>query len=175
MRYIKFFGLLGLVLFVDSCADKSRTETNNNKEIIADNSEEILLENSFAGGPLNVDNFKTDFADFEIQKVPVDNEQVKGQVDTLLTLTKNTDTLKIKKLPSTQFLIAMAIHTKRIELENKIRLGMPKREFYKAFQQLDTVKNQKDHIRFWMYFSSIQFTFKADTLSEIEWIGGDYD
>lgn len=173
MRLLKTIGLFGLLTLV-SC-DKPKADNVDTNSSTTDNSKKVVIEDSFAYKPLNVDNLAVDFADFEVKKEPFQNRHNDSQVDTIVTLIKQRDTLYLYKLPTRQFLYAMSINSNRIRLERNIRLGMSKNEFYKAFQQLDTVKSRQDFVRIWLTESSIDFLFKADTLSKTKWDSGGFD
>jgi hypothetical protein len=114
------------------------------------------------------------FSSFEVLKTAVANEYVKGEIDTVFIFSHGEDTLKVFKSPKQSFLIMMNIATNKIELNRNIRLGQHRADFYKKFEQLDTVRRQRNHVSIWLPSSSIDFYFRSDTLYKVSW-SSDFD
>jgi len=170
------FGLL----LVCSCGDKPgsadhHTEGIENAQTVVIDEDKIVFEDPFAAQPLNSENWATSFADFSVERSPIENTFRQELVDTILTLSRKSDTLYLYKGSALQFFYAMRINSDRIRLDKNIRLGMPKSEFFHAFNQLDTIRTQRDTVIVWMTESSIKFLFVADTLSRITWDSGGYE
>jgi hypothetical protein len=168
--HMRICGLLMVLLTLASCKNvrqdseegERKTSQNNPLFYIEDR---IILADAFADGPMDdLSNFRDKYKDFTMTKEVF---SVQGEPDTVFTFAKGKDTVKIYHTPTELGLSKLALTTSQIKLKRGIKNGMTKRDFYKAFEPLDTVRNQRDKITIMGSEESLEFLFRQDTLSVI--------
>lgn len=173
MKYLPLTTLLLLISL--SCTEMTTTveEVEKSDNEILKDSLEIMDPNltidpfSFGENPLDS---LTSFDEVNMDFKTFNNRHVEGQIDTLFQIVLSSDTFKVYKNASKNWLVAANIHSEQFSTNQGIHIGMTKTEMRK---QLNSNENFPDFVRIHNLevLEWIDFAFQDEKLIKMDFKG----
>lgn len=175
-----------LVLFIlllscksDEVKNNSNTieRTTTNNEFNKKNVPYTLIIDEFAYKPFQFQKHSTSIlgqlSPKTVDKQPVTNEHLPEQTDTLYTLYFENSQLKIYKALDKEIVVSATIKDESILLQNNIKIGTSKDDFFKTFKELKICNTESNKFRIEISDNEqwVDFEFENNKLKLISFQG----
>lgn len=108
-----------------------------------------------------------------IDTLPVENNHIPDQVDTIYSFIFNESTIRIYKLPDKEFVISSELYEDLIPIKHGLKIGDSKQAVCNKFQMPDKINIESDSLRITVGESDqwVDLLFKNDSLKKISFVG----